>query len=107
MGIESITCKSPTFAGSRRFSALTPPSISLLKIGSIYLGITSPTDAAAVGVVLSLMLSWSYGSLNRTTFVEGLMGATKTSCMIIFILAGASFLTVAMGFAGIPKELAA
>ena len=76
-------------------------------IGSIYLGIASPTDAAAVGVVLSLILSWSYGSLNRTTFIEGLMGATKTSCMIIFILAGASFLTVAMGFAGIPKELAA
>ncbi len=76
-------------------------------IGSIYLGIASPTDAAAVGVVLSLLLSWAYGTLNWETFKEGLMGATKTSCMIAFILAGASFLTVAMGFAGIPRELAA
>ncbi len=75
-------------------------------IGSIYLGIASPTDAAAVGVVLSLLLSWAYGTLNWETFKEGLMGATKTSCMIAFILAGASFLTVAMGFAGIPRELA-
>ncbi len=76
-------------------------------IGSIFLGVASPTDAAAVGVVLSLALSWLSGSLNRRTFLEGLMGATHTACMIAFILAGASFLSVAMGFAGIPRELAA
>jgi len=75
-------------------------------IGSIYFGIASPTDAAALGVVLSLLLSWAYGTLNKTTFIDALMGATKTSCMIAFILAGAAFLSVAMGFAGIPAELA-
>lgn len=75
-------------------------------IGSIYIGIASPTDAAAVGVLLSLFLSWLYGSLNRDSFIAGLMGATRTSAMIAFILAGASFLTVAMGFAGIPIQLA-
>lgn len=75
-------------------------------IGSIYAGIASPTDAAAVGVVLALVLSWSSGSLNWQTFREGLMGAMVTSCMIAFILAGASFLTVAMGFTGIPRLLA-
>ena len=75
-------------------------------IGSIYAGIASPTDAAAVGVALALLLSWGSGSLNRQTFIEGLMGATKTSCMIAFILAGAAFLTVAMGFTGIPARLA-
>jgi C4-dicarboxylate transporter DctM subunit len=75
-------------------------------IGSIYAGIASPTDAAAVGVVLSLLLSKMSGTLNRQTFLDGLMGATKTSCMIAFILAGAAFLTVAMGFTGIPRLLA-
>ncbi|MBY5978229.1 TRAP transporter large permease subunit [Phaeobacter italicus] len=75
-------------------------------IGSIYAGIASPTDAAAVGVVLALLLSRQSGSLTRRTFVDGLMGATVTSCMIAFILAGASFLTVAMGFTGIPRLLA-
>ncbi|GJL82343.1 MAG: hypothetical protein DHS20C01_19770 [marine bacterium B5-7] len=75
-------------------------------IGSIYSGIASPTDAAAVGVVLALVLSWSSGSLSRAVFVDGLMNATRTSCMIAFILAGAAFLTVAMGFTGIPKLLA-
>lgn len=75
-------------------------------IGSIYSGIASPTDAAAVGVVLALVLSWYTRSLSKESFLDGLMGATKTSCMIAFILAGAAFLTVAMGFTGIPKMLA-
>lgn len=75
-------------------------------MGSIYTGIASPTDAAAVGVVLALVLSWYTGSLNKKSFMDALMGATKTSCMIAFILAGAAFLTIAMGFTGIPKMLA-
>ncbi|CAG36086.1 TRAP transporter large permease [Desulfotalea psychrophila] len=75
-------------------------------LGSIYTGIASPTDAAAVGVVLALLLSRATGSLCKETFIEGLLGATRTSCMIAFILAGAAFLTVAMGFTGIPKSLA-
>ncbi len=75
-------------------------------IGSIYFGIASPTDAAAVGVLLSLVLSWFSGTLTKATFIDGLMGATRTSCMIAFILAGAAFLTVAMGFTGIPRLLA-
>ncbi len=75
-------------------------------IGSIYSGIASPTDAAAVGVALSLVLSKFTGTLNRQTFLAGLLGATKTSCMIAFILAGAAFLTVAMAFTGIPSMLA-
>jgi tripartite ATP-independent transporter DctM subunit len=75
-------------------------------ISSIYLGIASPTDAAAVGVLLALVLSWFSGTLNWDNFKAGLLGATRTSCMIAFILAGAAFLTVAMGFTGIPRMLA-
>lgn len=75
-------------------------------IGSIYAGIASPTDAAAVGVVLALLLSWRSGTLSWDSFRDGLMSATVTSCMIAFILAGASFLTVAMGFTSIPRVLA-
>lgn len=92
-------------AASRR---LIPVVLLILGvIGSIYAGIASPTDAAAVGVVLALLLSWASGSLTRQTFAASLMGATRTSCMIAFILAGAAFLTVAMGFSGIPRQLAA
>ena len=100
---EKIPPPEPAMPLTARFYAarrLIPILLLIIGvIGSIYLGIASPTDAAAVGVVLSLLLSWAYGTLNWETFKEGLMGATKTSCMIAFILAGASFLTVAMGFA--------
>ncbi len=75
-------------------------------VASIYLGIASPTDAAAVGVLLSLVLSRWSGTLSRASFVDSLMAATRMSCMIAFILAGAAFLTVAMGFTGIPRQLA-
>jgi C4-dicarboxylate transporter DctM subunit len=75
-------------------------------IGSIYGGIASATEAAVVGVALALVLSWTTGSLTRETFNQALIGATVTSCMIAFILAGAAFLTTAMGFTGIPRALA-
>src|SRR6056297_935564 len=91
----------------RRSRRLIPVVLLILGvIGSIYAGLASPTDAAAVGVVLALILSWTSGSLTKQSFLDGLMGATVTSCMIAFILAGASFLTVAMGFTGIPRILA-
>ncbi len=91
---------------SRARSLLPVVLLILGVIGSIYTGIASPTDAAAVGVVLALALSWHSGSLTKKSFLDGLMGATKTSCMIAFILVGAAFLTVAMAFTGIPKLLA-
>ncbi len=79
----------------------------IVVIGSIYGGLASPTEAAALGVAMALVLSWFGGTLNRSSFTTALMGAVKTSTMIAFILMGAAFLTVAMGFTGIPRELAA
>lgn len=75
-------------------------------IGSIYGGLASATEAAVVGVALSLLLSWWMGTLSGKSFADALMSATRTSCMICFILAGAAFLTIAMGFTGIPRALA-
>jgi tripartite ATP-independent transporter DctM subunit len=75
-------------------------------LGSIYAGITTPTEAASFGVLGSLVLALTSRTLNWETFTQSLMGAVKTSCMIIFILAGAAFLTVAMGFIGLPRMLA-
>jgi C4-dicarboxylate transporter, DctM subunit len=75
-------------------------------IGSIYAGLASATEAAAVGVFLSLLIAWRSGTLTAATFKDALLAATKTSCMITFILAGAAFLTTAMGFTGIPRALA-
>lgn len=76
-------------------------------IGSIYAGLATPTEAAAVGVLGALVLSALSGTLNWTSFRESVAGATRTTCMITLILAGAAFLSVAMGFTGIPRTLAA
>jgi tripartite ATP-independent transporter DctM subunit len=75
-------------------------------IGSIYAGVATPTEAAAIGVAGALVLAAVSGSLTWKTFGASVMGATRTSCMIAFILAGAAFLTVAMGFTGVPRILA-
>ena len=75
-------------------------------IGSIYTGISTVTEAASLGVVGALTLSYFQKSLNLETFKSSLLGATKTSCMIAFILAGSTFLSLAMGFIGLPRNLA-
>ena len=75
-------------------------------IGSIYTGIATATEAASLGVVGALILSFFQGTLSKKTFKLSLLGATKTSCMIAFILAGSTFLSLAMGFTGLPRNLA-
>ncbi len=76
-------------------------------IGAIYTGIASPTDAAALGVLLSILLAALSGSFAWADFLDALLSAARTSCMIAFILLGAAFLAVAMGFTGLPRNLAA
>lgn len=91
----------------RQSRRLIPVMLLILGvIGSIYGGIASPTDAAAVGIGLSLLFVRLSGDLTHETFLAGLLGATRTTCMIAFIVAGASFLTAAMGFIGLPRNLA-
>ncbi|TDQ44805.1 TRAP transporter large permease [Tepidicella xavieri] len=75
-------------------------------IGSIYSGVATATEAAAVGVVGALILSATQGSLNWRSFRDSLLGATRLYCMIALILAGAAFLTLSMGYIGLPRQLA-
>jgi len=75
-------------------------------LGSIYTGIATATEAAGVGVVGALVLAAAQGMLTRRMFIDSLLGATRLSCMISLILAGASFLTLAMGYTGLPRALA-
>ncbi len=75
-------------------------------IGSIYAGVATATEAASLGVLGALILSYFQNSLTKESFSKSLLGATKTSCMIAFILAGSSFLTLAMAFTGLPNNLA-
>jgi C4-dicarboxylate transporter DctM subunit len=78
----------------------------LLVIGSMYLGFATATEAAAFGVLGALALAAAQGSLTLGSFTQSLMGATRTSAMIALILSGASFLSLSMGFTGLPRLLA-
>ncbi len=78
----------------------------MLVIGSMYAGLATATEAAAFGVIGALLLAAMQRSLNWETFTTSLMGATRTSAMIALILAGAAFLSLSMGFTGLPRALA-
>ena len=97
-----------SFSEKLKKSGQLIPVIALILavIGSIYSGVATATEAASLGVVGALLLSFLQKSLNLKTFKQSLLGATKTSCMIAFILAGSSFLSLAMGFTGLPRNLA-
>ena len=81
-------------------------ALVFIVIGSMYFGWATATEAAAVGVVGALLLAAMQRSLTFETFFASLMGATRTSAMIALILMGASFLSLSMGFTGLPRALA-
>jgi len=99
---------SMSFAEKVKNSRFLIPIISLiaLVIGSMYTGLATATEAAAFGVVGALVLAAAQSSLTFETFIESLMGAVRTSAMIALILAGAAFLSLSMGFTGLPRGLA-
>ena len=72
---------------------------------SMVTGVATANEASAFGVLGALLVAGLGGSLSRKSLLDSLSGALRMSCMIMFILGAASFLTVAMGFTGIPKAL--
>ena len=97
-----------SFGRKIRESLSLIPVVALiaLVLGSIYTGIATATEAAAIGVVGSLGISAAQGALSKKTFLDSLRGACRLYCMIALILAGAAFLTLAMGYMGLPRQLA-
>ncbi|MBS1228434.1 MAG: C4-dicarboxylate transporter permease [Proteobacteria bacterium] len=97
-----------TFAQKLYESRHLIPVVTLIAavLGSIYTGIATATEAAALGVVGSLLIAAVQGDLTRQNFKDSLIGGTRLYCMIALILAGAAFLTLSMGYIGLPRHLA-
>jgi tripartite ATP-independent transporter DctM subunit len=97
-----------SFAARLRESRQLIPVLLLIGavLGSIYTGIATATEAAAIGVLGALIISAVQGSLDWQTFKDSLLGGTRLYCMIALILAGAAFLTLSMGYIGLPRHLA-
>jgi tripartite ATP-independent transporter DctM subunit len=106
---QPVADPSTSLGQKLRQSAQLIPCVLLILavIGSMLAGIATATEAAAFGVAGSLVLSAVTGALSWRSFTESLAGATRLSCMILFILAGAAFLAKAMALTGIPTALAA
>lgn len=97
----------PLLQKLRAASGLIPVVLLIIVVlGAIYTGFATATEAAAVGVLGSLLLSAAQGSLNWASFKASVMGATKLYCMMALILSGAAFLTLTMGYLGLPVQVA-
>lgn len=106
-GVPADNEQVPLRERMRRLRLLLPVVVLIIAvIGSIYAGVATATEAAAVGVVGALGIAAFGGSLDRASFMASLMGAVRTSCMISFILIGAAYLTSAMSFTGLPGNVA-
>jgi C4-dicarboxylate transporter, DctM subunit len=86
---------------------LVPVHILLaIVLGSMFAGLATATESAALGVAGALGLAWWQKTLTWRNFVDSLMGATRTSAMIALILGGSAALSLAMGYTGLPNDLA-
>jgi tripartite ATP-independent transporter DctM subunit len=80
---------------------LIPPGVIFLGvIGTIYAGIATPTEAASIGVVLSLILAWMNGALSLRMLLDSFEGTVRTTSMIMFIILAAMILNIVVGYFG-------
>ena len=97
----------PLRAKLRELTKLIPCLLLIVFVFvSLLLGWATATECAAWGVLGSLAIAWWHGALTWTSFWESVMGATRVTCMIMLILAGASYMSTAMAYTGIPSALA-
>jgi len=98
-----------TFRQKVRESAQLIPTMLLILLVflALLLGWATATECAAWGVLGSLAIAWWQGALSWASFWQSVMGATRVTCMIMLILAGASFMSTSMAYTGVPQALAA
>jgi len=85
----------------RSLRDLIPPGVIFLGvIGTIYAGIATPTEAASIGVVLSLVLAWMNGALSVRMLLDSFEGTVRTTSMIMLIILAAMILNIVVGFFG-------
>ncbi len=106
---QDVPASSERFTARQRLAALKDlvPVLFLIIIvlGGIYAGLTTPTEAAAIGVLGALGLALAAKSLTWATLAQALLSSVKTTAMICFIIAGAAFMSQMVGFVGISRAV--
>ncbi len=109
MNPSLVPAQKESFSMKQRMDSLKDlfPVLLLIVIvlGGIYAGLTTPTEAAVIGVLGALAIAAWFKNLTMSNFKEALLSAVKTSGMICFIIAGAAFLSQIVGFLGIATAL--
>jgi tripartite ATP-independent transporter DctM subunit len=91
----------------RESAQLIPTALLILLVfAALLFGWATATECAAWGVMGSLAIAWWHGMLNWESFWLSVMGATRVTCMIMLILAGASYMSTSMAYTGVPQALA-
>ena len=98
-----------SFVMKLRESSKLMPTFLLIALVflSLLMGWATATECAAWGVMGSLAIAWWHDTLSWDSFWKSVMGATRVTCMIMLILAGASFMSTSMAYTGVPQALAA
>jgi tripartite ATP-independent transporter DctM subunit len=91
----------------RESAQLIPTTLLILLVfAALLFGWATATECAAWGVMGSLAIAWWHGMLSWESFWQSVMGATRVTCMIMLILAGASYMSTSMAYTGVPQALA-
>jgi len=105
---ERVTTVAPRAQRLRRLRFLLPPlMIFVVVMGAIYGGWATPTEAAAIGVVLAFGLAWSNGALSFAMLHAAFIATIKTSAMLLFIITAAFYLNFIVGLLGVPQAMSA
>lgn len=87
---------------------LIPLALLILTVFSaLMLGWATATECAAWGVLGALVIAASQRALTWRSFIDSVLGATRMTSMVMLILTGAGYMSIAMGYTGIPNALAA
>ena len=79
--------------------------IMFFVLGGIYLGVTTPTEAAALGAFMAMVFALIYRRLNWPTLKESMLGAVKTTAMLLFIIVGAMILSGMLASLKVPFKM--
>lgn len=77
----------------------------LILLGGIYTGIATPTEVAALGSTACIVLALAYRCYSWAALRDSLLAATKTTCMVMFIVIGALIVTFAVALSGVAREI--
>lgn len=80
--------------------------IIMLILGLIYTGITTPTEAGAIGALCAVIITLLYNNLNWENVRKASFATIRTTCMIMFVVTGAAILSSALAYLRVPQQLA-